>query len=76
MYRTVFEQVSWHGDTSDGNLRLFSISIDGCLCMWLFVQGELYPTELITLPFQGDNKLDANIMALSGNFIHFKFPLN
>ncbi|EFX88989.1 hypothetical protein DAPPUDRAFT_310944 [Daphnia pulex] len=59
--RTVpITQVSWHGDMSDGNLRLFSISMDGCLCLWLFVQGELYPTELITLPFQGDNKLQDN----------------
>nr|CAG4635166.1 EOG090X0HBC [Alona affinis] len=53
--------VSWHGDTSDGNLRLFSVSMDGCLCLWLFVQGELYPTELITLPFQGDNRLDGTL---------------
>lgn len=45
---------------SDGNLRLFSISMDGCLCLWLFVQGELYPTELTTLPFQGDNRLQDN----------------
>ncbi|KAK4021548.1 hypothetical protein OUZ56_003462 [Daphnia magna] len=43
-----------------GNLRLFSISMDGCLCLWLFVQGELYPTELTTLPFQGDNRLQEN----------------
>lgn len=65
-------KVSWHGDTSDGNLRLFSISMDGCLCLWLFVQGELYPTELITLPFQGDNRLfDGNMstLALSGSYI-------
>jgi hypothetical protein len=43
--------------------------MDGCLCLWLFVQGELYPTELITLPFQGDNKLQDNnfgTLALTG----------
>lgn len=44
--------------------------MDGCLCLWLFVQGELYPTELTTLPFQGDNRLQDNnlgAMALTGN---------
>lgn len=43
--------------------------MDGCLCSWLFVQGELYPTELISLPFQGDNRLQDNnlgAMALTG----------
>jgi hypothetical protein len=60
-----------HNETvcSNRNLRLFSISMDGCLCLWLFVQGELYPTELITLPFQGDNKLQDNnfgTLALTG----------
>nr|CAH0098947.1 unnamed protein product [Daphnia galeata] len=56
------KQILNHNETvcSNRNLRLFSISMDGCLCLWLFVQGELYPTELITLPFQGDNKLQDN----------------
>ncbi len=53
--------------------------MDGCLCLWLFVQGELYPTELITLPFQGDNRLfDGNMstLALSGSHILFKYFKN
>lgn len=50
--------------------------MDGCLCLWLFVQGELYPTELTTLPFQGDNRLQENnlgAMALTGNNKMFKW---
>jgi hypothetical protein len=51
---------------NEGNLRLFSISIDGCLCLWLFVQGELYPTELITLPFHVDNRqMDSSFSSLN-----------
>lgn len=47
-------QVKWAEDSADGNVRMFSISADGCFCLWLYIQSELYPTELITLPFKGD----------------------